>query len=300
MKDRTETAGAKVSDGAPDELVVESKLRQLIVRSIQSPGYKPPMLPRVAQDLMRLANDPKTNFNQVEKVLSMDQAMTAKIVKIANSALFSRGTEVRSLKTAVARLGLVRIRDISFQVVSEARLFRVKEYQPVLNAEMAHARSVAILAREVCSMLFIEKNMAFLCGLLHDVGKAIAFGIVADWAKKKKRPLPEPELLYYALERNHAAIGAGVVETWDLPPIISNSVRLHHEPFQKGSLNQMAAAVAIADMCSVHAGIGRPATSLSQDKLKIFYAMNMNPEQVKKIIDYSFKVKEDLETGDDN
>ena len=255
-------------------------LQQLIVRSTGSPEYRPPVLPDVALMLMRLANDPRANFEKVERVLASDGAIAARVVSMSNSAFFSRGVPVRSLKTAVSRLGLSQIRDLAFQASAESRLFKVSQYKGAMKAEQRHAMGAALLAREACRMLGIDQEMAFLCGLLHDLGKAIAFAIVSERFRQRREPVPDAELVYHSLVEIHALVGAKVAFAWKLPPVICKAIRVHHAPVEQGRLNQMAAAVLIADLCCRHVGIGRPRRAVEFAQQKIFYDLNLRPKQV--------------------
>ena len=104
------------------------QIAKIVKEILDSDEYEPPILPEVALSLTQMANKPDVDFHQVEKVVSKDPLVAAKIVAVANSAFYSRGQPVRSLGLAIARLGLAAVRDVAFQVVAQTTIFKVAGY----------------------------------------------------------------------------------------------------------------------------------------------------------------------------
>jgi HD-like signal output (HDOD) protein len=113
-----------IAGGDTDSLLIAKMVKEVL----DSDDYEPPILPEVALSLTQLANRPDVDFHQVERVVSKDPLVAAKIVAVANSAFYSRGQPVRSLGLAIARLGLAAVRDVAFQVVAQTTIFKVAGY----------------------------------------------------------------------------------------------------------------------------------------------------------------------------
>ena len=271
-------------DEGEDQGLDSGTLKRMVIAAINAPGYKPPTLPDVVMQLMKIANDPNANFSKVEKVVSSDPGIAAKIVATANSAFYARGAKVESIHTAISRLGLSQLRDIAFQESVKASVFRVPEYQKRMTSERTHALGAAMLAREICKVVSIDADMAFLCGLLHDIGKPIIIGILADLARKQKTKMLEESFIENAIKEIHASLGGQICKLWGLPAPIIEAVELHHQPCVGGKLIQLAALVGIANMCCHHAGIGCPRQPSDEKCEQAFQLLKVNPGQVRQIL----------------
>jgi putative nucleotidyltransferase with HDIG domain len=262
-------------------------LKLLVVELVQSEDYMPPLLPSVVTRLMKMANDPGVSFDEIEEVVASDAAIAGKIVATANSAFLSRGITIDSIRTAISRLGLLQIRDLAFHAALEAKVFKVPEYERMMQAERKHALGAAMLCRHICKMISIDPEMAFMCGLLHDIGKPVAIGVIAEALKKNKKALPQTEEVNKLLVEVHTEIGERVTRLWKLPSAIVEAVSLHHHPWEKGSLHQLAAVVEVADLCCRHAGIGRPVDRVSIMDHKIFFDLNLQIQDVETLLNYA-------------
>ncbi|MBI5544085.1 MAG: HDOD domain-containing protein [Deltaproteobacteria bacterium] len=249
-------------------------------RTIESADYRPPMLPEVAVRLTQLAARADADVATIEKTVATDPAVAAQVLSRANSAAMSRGIAVTSLRIAITRLGLADVRDIAFDMVARTRLFKVAEYSARMHELLEAAQLAGQLSREVCRLLRLEPDLAYLCGLLHDLGEAIILSVLADSARASRSELPPAELRDELVETYHAQIGAKVCERWKLAPALVDAVAFHHRPERSTHPSQMARVVAVADRLLEHVGLGvpqRPATPMSEP---LFYSLNLRQEDV--------------------
>ncbi len=279
----------KVNTGKHGVLSTET-LKDLITQATGAPDYTPPMLPDSVTKLMKISSNPNADFDEIEKLVSSEPTIAAKVLATANSALFSRGLPIESIRTAMTHIGLTQIRDLAFAAAVNAKIFKVQQYQTYMEDQKRHALGAAMLSSKVCKLLGLNSDMAFICGLLHDIGKAISVAIVADWCKKKNRPYPDIEELKGPVHELHTSVIARVCSLWELPQVVTKAVERHHQPMVRGELNQMAAVVAVADLGCLHAGIGRRAESVEIMDEKTFFLLNMSPQQAKEILDYSIEL----------
>lgn len=174
---------------------------------IESGRYKPPILPEVAVRLSHLANEPEARIEDVESAVSRDPAVAGKVVSVANSALNARGMAITSLRGSIMRLGIFQIRDIAFQVVANARLFKVPAYNPRMKELLESSQAAGVMAREVGKVRGAEIEAAYLCGLLHDIGEVTILAILGDAAKAKNEQPPPLSKLALVIDAYHAQIG---------------------------------------------------------------------------------------------
>jgi hypothetical protein len=97
------------------------ELKERLLGVFRSPGYVPPVLPRVALELMELTRRADVKLADVGRLLSQDPLIAAAVLRHAQSPVYSRGTPVQSLQDAVVRLGRLTVRDIFFEALTTAR-----------------------------------------------------------------------------------------------------------------------------------------------------------------------------------
>jgi len=131
-----------------------------------------PSTPAVLQSLLDELNQSADNVNllRVAEIVGRDESLAAQCLRMANSALYSRGRAMDSLRGAVRTLGIAHIRDIAIScgllnVVSASR----KVLDPIIFWQ--HSLACAILARKLArSVGFEDPEKAYLAGLMHDIG----------------------------------------------------------------------------------------------------------------------------------
>ena len=145
-----------------------------VFRNVLSDDYRPPALPVVAAKLVRLANDERTTLDRVCAVVEEDPILATRILRIAQSAIYTRRGELHSIQQAVVRLGTEQVRDIVLEDVLNMHIFRCRDYQPIMERLRLHSVATAHVARRLAAEVDMPGQDVFLCGLLHDIGIAIA------------------------------------------------------------------------------------------------------------------------------
>ncbi len=268
------------------------KMGVLVKQSIESSDFKPPLLPEVALSLTEMANKPNIAINTVESTVSRDPSVAARVVAIANSALYNRGGQVRSLKVAITRIGLAELRDIAFQTIARTHIFRVQGFQDRMRELLEAAQASGLIARKVCQTLRFESELAYLCGLLHDMGEAIILGIVGNHVRGNTEGPPTLEEMEETISTYHTKIGAKICTMWGLPDMIADAVLHHHSPTASNNPSQMATIVAVTDILIRHAGIGTEAKKVDPLSEPLFYSLNLTFEQVTSLLEFAEELKE--------
>ena len=194
-----------------------------------------PSLPTVAQTLLKLAANPETELRQVVQVVKVDPAISAKIVKAANSTFFGTRSEVKGIERAVSLLGpsvsnsLALSFGLSAGAVPSSPMSA--HYWNCWRESIIQAAAAAEIARRVAPAS--ADDFAF-CGLLLDVGRlALLTAFETDY-----RPVLEESQTGQSLSRTeqqrlgiqHAEVGARLMEQWKLPLAIVEGIRWHHSP----------------------------------------------------------------------
>jgi HD-like signal output (HDOD) protein len=268
---------------APDLLLTPEVMIAHLRQTLASPDYKPPLLPSIALELMKVTRQPGVSVAEVRKLLERDTLLAAKVLQIAQSALYSRGSPVRSLHEAISLLGLRTLGDLFLQTVLSMRVFRAEGYDAPMAMLMQHSMVTAHISRLACRMTSMPDEYAFMCGLLHDAGMAAGILIFAeqhaarssreaprsmrDGARattQNSRPSPqrgpsEPpsyDELAVALEAVHEEASAILAEAWKLNPDIRIVLGSHHHIKAGGRVHPLAAVVCVSDWIASEAGAG--------------------------------------------
>lgn len=231
--------------------VTPQALQQTLVEMFQSPNYRPPVLPRVAMQLTALTRQSSVSYDEVVNVLQKDPMIAASVLKVAQSPMYGGRRPVQSLKEALQRLGVTRLRDIVWQVVTGMRMLRGGALTSVMEQLQGHNLFVAHAARLVAERANIVTDEAFLCGLLHDVGISAVLSALIDSGE----PLPPLGTLVEAMDSFHEQAGGLIASLWQLSPDLSLVIKMHHRynPHAKG-VPLLAGVICVAEQLAHEVG----------------------------------------------
>lgn len=193
-----------------------------------------PTLPSVAVKLLELAKNPETEIRQVIDVIKADPAISAKILKSANSTYFGFKAEIRAIERAVPLLGTTvsTTLALSFSLNDDSMCSGpvADHYKAYWMQSVVQASAAERLGQRINPAAAPE---FFLAGLLMDIGRLALLKAAAreylpflDKRDTDLRPLYDAEVADLGI--NHASVGAQLMESWKLPEAIVHSVRYHH------------------------------------------------------------------------
>lgn len=196
-----------------------------------------PSLPRVVSDMLRLLAEDDYNMSELMGLVQQDPGLTARVLKLANSAFFGRPREIDSLQQAMVVLGGQEIQRL-VTTISVMRSFEDTFGQRrVLDKELfwSHSLGTGDLAIRIGTYFGLPfKGVDFTAGLLHDMGKVILdqhfhaeYRDCLDLAER--RGLPQFESEQKLLGLDHAEVGSILAEQWGLPANLRAVIRHHHE-----------------------------------------------------------------------
>ncbi|HRR62135.1 MAG TPA: HDOD domain-containing protein, partial [Spirochaetota bacterium] len=215
--------------------------------------------------IINMVNDPDVSFKHVADEIAKDQAITANILKLCNSAYFSKGKEISSIDRAIVILGLKEVKDIVVLATTKSVLNRVIVGYDLARGELwRHGVAVAMLAKKIaieCNQKTIA-DIAFTGGIIHDVGKTVLALFVQSTFKDILNTVIEKSITFQEAEKlvmgfDHQQIGEQVAIKWKFPRVLQSIVRYHHEPMNAPDEHKIIVSIVhVANTLCLMAGIG--------------------------------------------
>jgi putative nucleotidyltransferase with HDIG domain len=249
-----------------------------------------PPLPKVAREVVGMASKKHVDAKKLSDILHKDQALASQVLRIANSPLYMPKVPIESLAQAVARLGLKTVTEIAFAASVSGRVFRVPGYEPILDFLWRHSLASASYAKEIARVRGKEPEGAFLCGLLHGIGKPILLRTVADLQEEFGAKLPV-RVVREQTERHHRHVGAMVAKKWKLPVMVSESIAYLDSYEDAPSCPDEAANTCLANRMATNL---LDPNAFNDDTLRdhdVFADLNVLPAQVDQLIEFGADVE---------
>jgi putative nucleotidyltransferase with HDIG domain len=214
-----------------------------------------PMLPAAVGRIMSLALDPDVSVAQLTRVISRDQVLATRVLRLANSAHCGPLEEITSINEATIRIGTAAVRNVVLAVCLSSRLAEARVYGAQGRSLLEHSVGTACMARAVAPSARVDADEAFLCGLLHDIGKLFVLKLAKDFAKSGA-PAPTEREVAEVLSARHADMGAHLMRAWQLPAVMVEAVEFHHSPTAATLFPTQATVTTIANRLSHRYGFG--------------------------------------------
>lgn len=240
----------------------KEKRRQQSLIKVDKAIAELPLLPSAVCNLMALSTSDKNFFKKVQQYAKQDPTFAVRIIKVANSAASAPLKEITTIKHAVTRIGTLQIKALATAMAV------TKIFVPSNKSERdlwEHSIQVAVAAQKIANLSprnNIDSEIAYLCGLLHDIGRFVLFNLVPDGPVKiDEGEWDTPEELIETEKQvtgtDHAALGAYAAKKWSLPSELASVISNHHNyEFAQnsevdGDLGTLVRIVQIADFLSV-------------------------------------------------
>ncbi|MDK2897566.1 MAG: hypothetical protein PWP04_1686 [Candidatus Atribacteria bacterium] len=222
-----------------------------------------PALPAVVRQVMELTEDPNSTARDINEVLNKDQSMTAKVLRLANSAFYGFPRRIPTVTDATIMLGFQTIRSIVMAASVSNLLSQEVEGYALLPGELwKHSQSAAISARLISrEVKFPKLELAYTAALLHDIGKVILNSYLQEVYQEVMEKVEEENLSFLQAEEeilgfNHALVGSKVAEKWNLPHELVEAIAFHHSPELAKDNPKLTAIVHVSDFVCVTMGVG--------------------------------------------
>lgn len=232
-----------------------------------------PTLPAIAARALEILNQPNASADQAAKLIGQDLALSAKVLRLANSAFYGIPRTIASVDQAIVILGFQTVRSL----VMSASVMKILgkggrgtlDRRGVWRHSVACALAARLLARKLGRRMGLDSEALFMAGLLHKIGVMILDSavqaeyeqVLQEAAKEGARPLPEIERS--VLGTDHGALGGMLCERWGLPEELRTPIACHITPreakdhVEQASIIHLASHLAEVSGFAAFVGIGQ-------------------------------------------
>jgi putative nucleotidyltransferase with HDIG domain len=190
-----------------------------------------PTLPAIAQKVLSLADDESAGVQKLAALISTDQALSARILSLANSAYYGHRGTISTIQQAMLVVGMNMVKQISLSVLVCGTIGRGgRDRSQFWKHSFGTATASSLIAQRAGLK---DDDVYFMAGLLHDIGKMIL------------------EMYFPSeTEMDHTEIGAWMAERWQLPPALISAIGYHHSLVPEHLSQPIVACVHAADVCA--------------------------------------------------
>jgi len=246
---------------------------------IDSREIEIPVLPQVATQVLQLTTDHRMDAGRLSELIHRDQALAGHILKIANSVAYCGRVPIVSLQQAVARLGMSLLGEIAFAACVRNRVFHLPGHERTMRDLWRRSIASATYAKEVARLLRQNVEGAFLCGLLHNVGKPVVLQSIAD-IEKMLGVSVNPEDAHVLMDEFHFEYGTRIAEKWELPDSVQEAI-LHYAAFDAApSFAQEAALTCLAERLGTYVVTVDVLDDQAVREHPVYAALNFYPDDV--------------------
>lgn len=232
-----------------------------------------PTLPAIAARALEILNQPNASADQAAKLIGQDLALSAKVLRLANSAFYGIPRTIASVDQAIVILGFQTVRSL----VMSASVMKILgkggrgtlDRRGVWRHSVACALAARLLARKLGRRMGLDAEALFMAGLLHKIGVMILDSavqaeyeqVLLEAAKEGARSLPEIERS--VLGTDHGALGGMLCERWGLPEELRTPIANHIQPreakdhLEQASIIHLASHLAEVGGFAAFVGIGQ-------------------------------------------
>lgn len=254
---------------------IAEKVRQDIISAIKNDRLVLPTLPEVAIRVREVADDPNSDIEKLANVIGGDAALSARIIRVANSPLLRASRAILDLKTALMRLGISYTCNIATGLAMEQMFQATSDLVDVRMREVwSRSSEVAGICHVLCKHYTrLRPDQATLAGLVHKIGVLP----ILTYAEDHPALLNDSLTLDTIIEELHAPIGDLILQTWGFPTEISK-IPSQYVDFSRSIPKADYADIVTVAVLQSYAGSSSPLAKIDYTQVKAFERLGLDPE----------------------
>lgn len=232
------------------------------ISALFSQVHSLPCIPKVAQDLIQQFDNPHTSIDNIARNISLDPVIAAKVLRLANSARFRGSRESASVEDAAMRLGFNTLRTLVLASAVTGAFQAPPGFD--LKGFWGHSFQVASISRLLAKTRGVAVEIAFTCGMMHNIGELLIQTGVPELAERLNQngkdmgAAQRVALETLQLGFGFPEVGAELARLWQLPELIQHAIAYQSRPTQAPAdmplPRVLAQAVSIAEALRQYQG----------------------------------------------
>lgn len=212
-------------------------------------------MPDVATKIISYAEDlGEVSFSELEDLISLDPGLTAKILKVANSALYARQQQISRLQTAISLMGFKAIKSL-VMLITASNMFQKSAGTPFYKYFWQHSLITAFIAKKLTDIAGLQrlKEEAFLAGLLHDIGQLAlyesqpgGYDFIMEYINQDEQATCKQEISQFGAD--HLSVGRKIMESWNFPSIYADVAGEHGNANIQSNHKELIVLISISDI----------------------------------------------------
>lgn len=214
-----------------------------------------PVSPSLIDEAMALAIDPDVSVHRIVRLVTKEQVLATRILRLANSASYAPVKPITTINDATVRVGTNAVRNALLAACVASRLEAAAVYGTAGRNLLDHSIGTAYLAQLIAESFDVEPEEALVCGLLHDIGKLVVLKLRLNSSGYEGGTPNEFEIASVLRDR-HPWIGAQILRQWKLPDALREPVLYHHRPAASVLYPRQTRVTYVANLLSHRYGFG--------------------------------------------
>jgi len=195
-----------------------------------------PTLPNMIHKVLALAGDEATSAKKLGNLISYDQAISSRLLKVANSAYYGFMSQIATVQHAIVILGFKEVKSLVLGIAVFDTMKEANSETTLMKEEFwMHSIGCALAGQIICKKVGrVDPETTFTASLLHDIGKLVLDGFFTrDYSRVLEKVRVNGVSMVEAEEEvmgfSHADVGGWLCERWKFPPVLTFPISFHHQ-----------------------------------------------------------------------
>lgn len=245
-----------------------------------------PSLSGVVHEIKKILGDFNNSLGTIEQAVNKDPALSARVLKLANSSYYGFSSKVSTISQALMLLGLSELRSLLVGTSIVKAFKGIKSEFVNMESFWRHSVACGICARQLAiRQREINTEEFFIAGLMHDIGRLIMFCALPQKAEESYTMAHEKKISIIEAENmvcsfNHADFSAHILKEWKLPASLYEVVKAHHNPRSSETYSKQAILIHVSDIIVDAMNLGNSGEGLISSSSQASLDMFQNNESV--------------------
>ena len=248
-------------------------------------------LPEVCIRISEMVDDSRYSASRIGKVISQDAALTARLLKIVNSALYGFPAKVETVSRAVTIVGHGELKELVVAATVSNIFEKISTDLIDIDLFWRHGIYTGIISKIIakrCSVLHAER--LFIAGLLHDIGKLVMAYKLPELLRESKTLAEELDINPHLVEQkifsyDHAEVGCQLMRAWGFPESHQNTTKFHHDPLASENYVLESAIIYFADRVAHLAEVAEyDASNLHDIPIVVWELTKMSDDSITEVL----------------